>query len=340
MALLFIDSFDHYIDASDKYLFGGTAVAPGRHGNGYTGLLRCAPNPTHARGIVGAAYKFNTTFNQFLEINDTGILILATVDVGNDGSLGVTMFGGPSARSASDVVRVGQWHYIEVDFTVVVTPAGDPPTFETDYYEYHFSPVKVYLDGLLVLNVPDLGPTLVTTGASAHGWTHVDFFDAAAGVFDDVYICDGAGPAPHNAPLGDVRIDVIRPNGAGVLAQWTPNVALPNWDCVNDLVPDDDATRVSAAESGLVDLYEMEDIPGTGSILGAQLLINAKRTEEGSAHLTPLLRHAGTTTALVTRPVGTTYFYRNRDTFVTMPNGDPLTRANVNAMQAGMRRDL
>jgi hypothetical protein len=336
MALLFLDSFDHYVDGSDKYLAGSASIGPGRHGNGCTGQNRCAVSPTSSRMLIGAAYKFNSTYQEFVGFADQH-LTLGKAGTDNNGSVWVMLFGGDTVYSASDVVRVGQWHYIEIDITVT----AETRVFASEIQaRYAFAPARIRVDGALVLNA-SLPATLWMNGVkSAANWAVVDFFPFAFGTYDDVYISDGAGPAPWNAPLGDIQIDVIRPNGVGAVTQWTLVGATSNWEATNDQNPDDDTTKVTAATTGLSDLYEMEDINTYDAVLGAQLLINARRTEEGFAALTPLIRHAGTTSPLETRHISPSYFYRNRVPFVTMPNGDPLTDININAMQAGFRRDV
>jgi hypothetical protein len=339
MALLFIDSFDHYTDASDKYLAGGTnGRVTGRHGYGWNGSLRCSPRPSHPRCIVGFACRLDSTFNTLVELfgglDGNTIFGFSTL---NDGAFVLALFGGASVYSLPDTVRVGQWFYIELDVTVVPTVTNtNPPSVK-----YALSACTVLIDGTPVISTPPPGTTIVMNGTpSSAGWSYMDIWDNAYGALDDLYICDGAGPPPHNAPLGDIQIDVIRPNGVGALTEWVVNGVAQNWDATNDLEPDDNTSTVVAATAGLSDLYQMEDVNTGNGILGAQILINARRTEEGFATLTPLLRHAGTTTALATRQVSPSYFYRNRDCFVTMPNGDPLTDANMNALQAGFRRDL
>jgi hypothetical protein len=200
----------------------------------------------------------------------------------------------------------------------------------------------VYLDGALVLTAASLGPGNVTDPplVTQYNWRYLDICPNAAGTIDDLYLCDGSGPAPHNGPLGDVQIDVLRPNGPGAVTEWTPEGAPAGWSATDDLTPDDDTTRVVATTAGLSDLYALEDVNTGNSILGAQLLVSACRTQAGPAALAPLLRHAGVTTPLPAQALASSYFYRNRECFVTMPNGDPLTDANINALQAGIRRTV
>jgi len=339
MALLFIDSFDHYTDTAEKYLQdAGSSIVAGRHGNGRNigTETRLALNPNSARVIIGAAFNFTSTVNTVYEIHDHDGTWVATVSVDADGSVKVETFGGPSVSSAADVVRIHQWHYLEVDLTILSAPNV------TGWWAYELTDCQVLVDGAVVLDSA-VGPGqihLEPITASAYNWRLIHITPVASGTMDDFYVCDGSGAAPHNAPLGDVQIDVIRPNGVGASTEWTAVGAASNWDAVNDLTPDDETTYVSAASASLSDLYAMENVSTDDGILGAQILISARRTEEGSAALAPLLRHAGTTTALTARPMSQTYFYRNRECFVTMPNGDPLTDANVNALQAGMRRTV
>jgi hypothetical protein len=341
MALLFLDSFDHY----DTAVFGGAdrkyttthALSIhslyGRHGNGMNGTgVIGLPNIASSTAVVGMAINFSgfggATGLALGDIHGT----YYGVDAIGAGRLRITGPDGVGHLSAVDTLHTSQWVYLEVETLVAPVPPASVAVLSA----------RAWIDGLLVLDIPTgLGTTPASPyGLSPYGWTQVVIGGAtnAAGI-DDVYILDGSGPAPWNAPLGDVEISVIRPNGVGAVTQWTPAGAAANWDAVNDQTPDDEATKVTAATAGLSDLYEMEDLNTNNGIIGAQLLIDARRTEEGYATLTPLLRHAGTTTPLVTRSLASTYFYRNRDCFVTMPNGDPLTDANVNALQAGVRRD-
>lgn len=344
MALLFLDSFDHYDRPSEKYTGGNandsSTFVPGRHGKGLVSNgCSISLAPASPRCIVGGAWFPKFHFNTYFTIVDQNDSVLWLQNVG-DGALEIGMFGADGfgttsvvARSAPDIIKQNtQWYFLELDVTLAVNPDRSVLA----------SVCKVYVDGALVIDAVNLGPTLIYPHQnSTHGWNTVMHGTSGhVSIIDDFYVCDGAGPAPWNAPLGDVQIDVIRPNGAGADTQWAAVGAASNWDATNDLTPDGDTTRVQAASAGLSDLYQLEDLATGNGILGAQLLVSARRSEEGFAQLTPLLRHAGVTTPLPGRNVSPSFSYRNRDCFVTMPNGDPLTDANINALQAGIRRTL
>lgn len=337
--LLFLDSFDHYDRAEDKYLAGASivTVTGGRHGKGLPANadVRCAPRPTHNRFIFGIAFKFASTFSQFVDISDSPGQSIGNVQVTNGGAIKVILFGGPTAQTIDDIVRVNQWHYIEIDLTIIATVTG------ASSCKYSFEPAIIILDGNIVLNTT-LQYTINQNGLpSTAKWGYYDIgSNINSGVFDDHYLCDGAGGPPWNAPVGDIRIDVIRPNGVGAITEWTPVGVSANWDTNNDVSPDDETTHVVATVANRSDLYEMEDVSTSGTVIGAQALVNARRTEEGFASLATLVRHAGATTELPAESLSPTYFYRNRHCFDKMPNGDGLTDANINAMQVGFRRTL
>jgi hypothetical protein len=336
VALLFLDSFDHYTTAqlTDKWTSGSGTITAGRHGNGINSpdCNVSTFTPASGRVLLGVAFNPNNTFEQLFRIGALNGPELFTLRTRNDGGLEFGAASGSAFSPGAGLIFLTQWHYIELDVTFVVT-------FSTPYYTVTASAVKAYVDGALSLDDASGLHTGVLEAIPTYGWNSVGLgSNFTSSTFDDFYLCDGSGPAPWNAPLGDVRISVIRPNGVGAATAWTPIGAATNYGACADLTPDDDTTKVTAATAGLSDLYQMEDLNTDNTIIGAQLLVASRRTEEGFANLAPLLRHAGVTTALPARAISPTYFYRNRDCFVTMPNGDPLTDANVNALQAGVRR--
>jgi hypothetical protein len=309
----------------------------GRHGSGALGFAsKALPTVASGRSIVGGAVRCSALGGTDLFRLGTVNLLFFTIQTMNDGSIQTSVFGSAIVKSsAADVVRTGVWYYVEMQTDVSVVSAGG------GLNAVQVDACQIWVDGALILDETGLGVTPgLTEGVSTYGWNLVGIGgDTNAAAFDDVYVCDGSG-ASHTAPLGDIQIDVIRPNGAGASTQWTPAGAATNWEATNDLTPDADATTVLAATVGLSDLYQLQDIVTSDGVIGAQLLISARRTAEGSAALTSQLRHAGVTTDVAAEMLSTSFFYQNRVCFVTMPNGDPLTDAHINALQAGFKRTL
>jgi len=75
---------------------------------------------------------------------------------------------------------------------------------------------------------------------------------------DDFYIA-GSNGSYNNDFLGDVRIDVINPNGAGNHTDLTPSAG-SNYDCVNEAIIDE-SDYVEGATTGLIDSYAYPDVP-------------------------------------------------------------------------------
>lgn len=98
--------------------------------------------------------------------------------------------------------------------------------------------------------------------------------------FDDFYFADDQG-SYNNGFLGSVRVDSIRPNGAGNYSQMTPSAG-SNYQCVDD--PHyDDSDYVEADTDGEKDTYAFPDVPtdlDDSNIKGVLVGGQSKRTEE------------------------------------------------------------
>ncbi len=341
MSLLFCDSFDHYTvaQAAEKYTngSGGSRVA-GRHGNGWSGgtaslgladigsnrcIMGCWIRPASAGSLFGPLIPGSHTPSGYLGFN-------------GDGSLRYVVVGGGTFTSAPGVFHYGRWHFIEIDITI--SDSGGI--------------VRVYVDdpahGSPVINLTGQ-ETIAPIYVDGNNWTGISlgYLTGIAGVMDDLYVLDSTttdvnGLASPGAPLGAIAIEVRRPNGEGLVAEWDPTPAVANYLNVDDIQPDDD-TSYNASDvpgsPGPVDLFEIEDIDTDDTIIGQQLLISAMKTAEEAGTITALVRHSGTTYDVQTALLSGDYVYACRVAMARMPNGATITDANFNAQQAGYRRD-
>ena len=76
--------------------------------------------------------------------------------------------------------------------------------------------------------------------------------------FDDLYIAGSEG-SYNNDFLGDVRIDVINPNGAGNHTDLTPSAG-NNYECVDEVVVDE-SDYVEGVNIGEIDSYSYANVP-------------------------------------------------------------------------------
>jgi hypothetical protein len=155
---------------------------------------------------------------------------------------------------------------------------------------------------------------------------------------DDLYMADNQG-SYNNSFLGSVRVDSIRPNGAGNYTQLTPSAG-SNYQCVDD--PHyDDTDYVEADTDGEKDTYAFPNVPtdlDDSNIKGVLVGGQSQRTEENpNVKIRHMLRtgssdyygSAGDT-------LGDTYDF-NYHVFERDPSDSGAwTKAKINACEFGM----
>lgn len=121
MALLFLDSFDHYASPQDvtrKWTMGMTAIGAGRNGNGGSSanfVARTTLPGTWAEMAAGTAYRTAAFTNFPLILYDYQIGNLWGLALGHDGAGRLYLrtqanIGAPSAF----VMNLNQWYYLEL----------------------------------------------------------------------------------------------------------------------------------------------------------------------------------------------------------------------------------
>lgn len=315
MALLFMDSFDHYVTAdvtekwssiesgffgqatinatSGRRSSGGFRINDGGSGNANAyGGLRKTLAPGDATGIVGVSVTMpalapHTTNGFPVTMFRLGTTIQVSLRVNSNRTL--------------SAVR-GGW----ATGTVLGTSSATLPTTAT-YVELkvkiHASTgtVDVRLNGISILSLTgqNTSPgaseawTVVGLGipseASSPSWSGTPSLNVD---FDDFYVCDGTGAAPWNDMLGDVRVDPRQPTAAGATTGWTPSAG-NNWQNVDELPPNDDGDYNSAASASLTDTFTVQDVPVAGAtIYGVQVNLTSRKTDAGTCTIAPVIRHS------------------------------------------------
>lgn len=158
---------------------------------------------------------------------------------------------------------------------------------------------------------------------------------AANNYADDLYVCDGAGPA-NNDFLGQVRVATLRP-AANHAVEWTPNAGV-NWQAVADTTPDDDTSYVSA-DAPLKDLYSFTALPsGVATVRGVMLQYRARMDDAGAVQLRGVLASGAAEAEGPDDALDTLYRYYQ---FIAETNPETAaawTPSAVNALRAGFRR--
>lgn len=223
--------------------------------------------------------------NFSLAVGSNGSLIL------QEGYSGPTVLG----QSGPGVVTAGQYYWIDIEITFnsvtgsfsvyLNTPAGGGALFQA---------------------------TGVNTAPNGNNYCNQIVLGQISGTIvaircDDFHCLDSTGSS-LNSVLGDgTRVYTKMPNGAGYQTTWTPNGASANWQCVDEVPPDDDTTYVSAATFPLTEGYVVGTANFTGSV-NAVIRRSRIRKDDSGAHTFQNGVRSGSTNGLAAAiAVGSSY---------------------------------
>lgn len=222
-----------------------------------------------------------------------------------------------TVATAAYPFALNTWYYFEVGVTVA--DAGGT--------------CVVKINGTTVINYTGDTRNAGTTGMYDTFSLHFGGSNTAA-IFDDLYICDGTGPAPYNTFLNEVRIYPLSPNAAGASTQFTPSAGA-NYTTVDEL-PYSSTDYVSSGTVGNRDTYALSDLPATvGTIYAVQNNVIAKKTDASNIAIKPAMVSGGTVYYGAATNLG-----GSDATLSDLRTADPATTAawtatGVNSLEAG-----
>ena len=332
--LPFLDSFDHWTDtqATRKWTAspgGGYAIVAGRNGNGFLfsggiagGLIKTF-SVDRATMTAGLAYKTPVLDNYPIMFRRAANFIVQLAHVG-DGRFIVAVGTPPGPYLATSapsafVMNINQWYYLEMQVTMTRT---------TCTYEVRANgSIVPILSG--VLGGFDFG------AFGAHLMNQFISYNPPGILIDDLYVTESSF-------LGDIQINVIRPNAAGAYADWVPNGGVSSYDRVNDITPDDDATYVEATLPAMKEAHGMQDVVLTGVVKAIQVLACVKKTDPGAAEIKTILRNAGGVEDLgdAYLPSDANYLYSRKGYLVSPFTGVAFTQAEINGLELGLEKTV
>lgn len=190
------------------------------------------------------------------------------------------VFQGQSAEGLIEAT----WMYVEVQWTIGATTGA----------------VAVWVNGVQVLALTNI--RTVSNQIAATTWNALRGFSLQYGSLTPasplMKLCDfvlydrvttTAGDLADRT--GDVRVDFVKPNGVGNYSDWVPSAGA-NWECVDEVPPNEDTDYVETTTPGDVDTYEFEDL--VAAPVAVQIVSYAKKGADGSAMITPRTRISGT----------------------------------------------
>lgn len=360
MALEFIDSFGHSgqddgtpppLDVYNKW-----TNANGTNGGYYTNPSASTPGPVRGSGhcialvgsiwktlplyvnyrVMGTAYYYSSSsVKGFPMVFASGGTTLVQLVIENDNTLSVygnnNLIYNTGSNSPAFIFTSDVYHYLEME---VLITGGTPISAR----------INVYCDGVLVIN-DQIGTTNVNKNQLLCDDVSMNqvALGGAQGGGDTSWACDTyvlnanttdifGADTTNVQPLGDVGIYAVFPNVDSTV-QWQP---VPNtgnsFSNVNLDPPIDDSSYVYTDTVGQIETFKFTPITGfTGTILGAQLLVYAKKDAEGIRAFKPAIDGGSFTDV-------DNYLYDYYDYFIwpmDTNNGTAWTPTNFNSQNFG-----
>lgn len=308
MALLFLDSFDHYSTSEwgrkyDAVTGSGTIVQAGDL-NGIeprNGLqsLRLGDNngfrktfPSNNTWIMGIGVQLSgpiggTQDHDLFTIKDFLVLSASSSQLSlqyeNDKKFrivrGDDIIGTILATSTGTFDLDDGWHYIEWQCVINQTTGSFSAQFD-----------GVEIDGLTLTGQDtvaaggnEFGNGIIITGLNG---TNVSCW------FDDLYIANGDTPGVI-AMLGDMKVDALFPKADGNYEEFTTSSGTDSFALVNELPPTtDDSTYVESQTVNEKSSFDMDDA-GNFVVHGAQHVVFLRKTDVNRRKMKHLTRIAG-----------------------------------------------
>jgi hypothetical protein len=305
----------------------GTApgIVAGRNGNGWT--IPGAFATSHHDFAIPAAEQTDTltigfafrtgslsilpTFDLY---SDNGTVLHDRINVRNT-EVEVQRAGGTTTFTAPFAFAINTWFYVECSVKMHDT-AGT---------------VTARVNGTQIgtatgLDTRNAGTKAVFDTVWAKG------IGSTLCVIDDLYLANDA------TMLGDIRVETLYPNGDGAVNQWvgSDGDSVQNYLLVNEAGAPVASSFVESSTAGAQDLYTLTDLAaGTGTVRAVCPAVHTLKTDGGARQLKVLVR-GSSVSASPTRDLGTSGVNQHWATTVNPETGLAWTRAQVNALQAGV----
>lgn len=291
MAILFVDSFDHYDDITQKWdarsdlveeTLGNNVDISTVEGRFVPGSLEVKNNVFGQNGtvknfvetdeiIVGFAWynKNSDSYDSQHFIENTAGDLQGFFEINSDTGVAVLDCESAHLETATLLFTGGVWQHVEMRIKRHAT----------------LGELEIRRNGVTV----GLSVGLDTLGNSTTGFQKFIARStnyAQRHYIDDFYIADTTGPAPQNTFIGDSRITVLRPKANGLDNNFVAAGAATNWEAVDDALADDDTSYVESGQVGAKEAYTNKDFDelgiAPGTIFTAQVVNSSRKTDAGT----------------------------------------------------------
>jgi hypothetical protein len=339
MALLFIEGFDHFSDATYMGAKGWNAIPTVSFQTGRVGSGQCLQqgspsnhsNMTRALNggatattlFFGLGFRFSgtpSTNRSFFGFQTAAGVSCFALSLGSGNKLVVeTAFNGSQVAVGTTTLTASTWFHIEG--RLVINGASGS--------------IRILLNG-----VEEIATTTANFGSTAAGLVVLSNEQNSfmTWSWDDIYVADSSGLAPRNSYLGDVKVETRFVTADGANTAWTASVG-SDYACVDETTgPNGDTDYISSASAGDKDTFVVQDLSeSSGTVFGVQTCLLARKDDAGARSVRALVRQ-GTTDYDCggDHALSTSYAYV-LDIWQQDPTGSDWTISNVNADEYGVK---
>jgi hypothetical protein len=273
MALLFATGFEtnsalfNYFDAVDtryslsSYRRNGNYALRGIYGGGDVTKRIPGGVSTAISGI--AFYTSSLPYDHyFLGFANSANNMNVELRIDTLGLLYVPIRQGAAYYYTNIYISINTWYYVEMKA----------------YCASSGGYVIVRLNGVEILNVSGINTAYSSGNPNTERVKirgHDGFF------FDDWYICDNSG-TKNNDFLGDIKVLSYTPTRDGSRIDFSPVGAASNYQAVNETLQNSDTNYVTQSGIGMYDLYGFTAPSISGSLLGIQQTVTARKDDSGT----------------------------------------------------------
>lgn len=351
MALVFMDSFDHYAtndilkkwDYEGGYTHGSNSIGSDlqrRAGTKYywaadhwieKDIVDSVTGLDIYTFVAGFACHYQTNCpNMYIKLTNADRQIQIQVSVTSDGKIHIYRGGTLLEETPQDYVSPNTWFHIEVKVVLHDT---------TGSYEVRLNEVNVLSGSGIDTKAFSGGVAKIRLGGGGYAQGY--------GGFDDFFLLDGNAsddPAnPNNDFLGDCRIDCIYPNAAGTHTQYTPSEGA-NYQNVDDGTIagggdiDGDTTYNESSVVDSKETYNMDSISSLGKPIHA-IAANSccRKTDAGIRYFKQLTISNITNHLSEEKHITDSYKVYQKPLDVNPDDSLAWEEADINAIESGTR---
>lgn len=358
MAVIFMDSFDHYgtdennmTDGAyaqiDDILSTGFSLSTANPRTGSTALRRDISNAVNvtrrvlggAKTVVGQAVA--AYFSQ-LPTND-GYVIYDFRDASNDVQVSIVV-------NTTGVIEVFRGTRSGTSLGVSSTPAVVAEAYQHietwATFDNVVGEVEVRVNGVTVVAVSGVD-TVATTNiecsqvALLGGPNSGSLVHGVSTDFDDYFVMDDSG-SYINDFVGDRRVLTQFMNADTAQADWSLSTGADGYALIDEANPNDDTDYISTGAPGSpgpISEFEFEDLPaGVSTISAIAIVHRSRKTDAGTANVQTSIVSGSSEASGADRPMTEAYTYYHDIIEADPDTAAPFTPSAVNSAKFKIER--